>query len=151
MMLEEVPQFLGRIYPVRIIGMPMSLTVNGDKVHFYIIVHIIIYSTCSFGTCAAGRIRTDYLRIACTTSFVGSPLLYIFLNARITASHVIRIALIFEHIISGSVNMHDRHHAVSSRLLTDIHTAHRSEGGNLIAKRFQAMITQPATHREPER
>jgi hypothetical protein len=148
MTLEEVPQFLGRIYPVRIIGMPMSLTINRDKGHFYIIVHIIIYSTGIICSISAGRIRTDYLRIACITTFVGSPLLYIFLNARITASHVMRIARIFEHIISGSVNMHDRHHAVSSRLLTDVHTAYWSEGGNLIAKRFQTVVTQPATHGE---
>ena len=128
--------------------MPMSLTVDGNKVHFYIIVHIIIYSTGSIGSFSAGRIRANHLRIVCIATLVGSPLLYIFLNARITASHVRRITRIFEHIITGSVNMHDRHLAVSFRLLTYVHTAHRSEGSNFIAKSFQAMITQPATHRE---
>ena len=148
MKLEEVPQFLGRIYPVRIIGMPMSLTVDGYQGYLYPVVHIIIYSACGFRTCAIGRIRADYLRVACITSLVGSPLLYIFLNARITASHVIRIARIFEHIITGSVNMHDRHLAVSFRLLTDIHTTNRSESGNLITQGFQAVIAQPTAHGE---
>ena len=128
--------------------MPMSLTVDGYQGYLYPVVHIIIYSACGFRTCAIGRIRADYLRVACITSLVGSPLLYIFLNARITASHVIRIARIFEHIICGSMNMHDRHIAVSLRLLTDVHTAYWSESSNLIAKRFQAVVTQPATHGE---
>ena len=148
MALEEGPEFLGRVHTVCFVGMPVTLAVDGNQVHLYSIVHIIIYSTCSCGTCAAGRIRTDYLRIACIATFVGSPLLYIFLNARIAASHVRRIARIFEHVVARTMDMHDRHLAVCLRLLADIHTTNRSESSNLIAKSFQTVVTQPATHGE---
>ena len=46
------------------------------------------------------------------------------------------------------MDMHDRHLAVCLRLLADIHTTNRSESGNLITQGFQAVIAQPATHRE---
>ena len=46
------------------------------------------------------------------------------------------------------MDMHDRHLAVCLRLLADIHTTYWSESSNLIAKSFQAVVTQPATHGE---
>ena len=145
--LEEVPKFASRIYNIRIVGVPMSLTINGDERNLRTIHLIHIASTSGCSITHGCRIRANHLRIIHITTFISSPLLDIIVNSAIATSGMVWIAAPFHDIISRAMDVHNRHMAWSHRG-TIIHrnTTHRTKGSNNCSQFGHTVISHHTAH-----
>ena len=148
-LLEEVPKLAGRIDCIRIIRMPMSLTINGDESNLRTI-HLIDIASTSSGSITHGcRIRANNLWIIHITTFISSPLLDIIVNPTIATSGMVWIAAPFHDIISRAMDVHNRHMAWSHRLtIIDRDTTHRTKGCNYSSQFGHTMISHHSAHGE---
>ena len=137
------------MHTVRLIGVPVSLTIDGDEAHLHIVIHITIYSTSGIGTSIVGWIRTNHLRVIHIATIKGSPLLHIFIYSAIAAGRMRRVALPLHHVVGSTMDMHDRHLA-SGRRVAIVHwdTAHWTEGCHLVGKFSHTVIRHHAAHGE---
>ena len=120
----------------------------GNETYLYALIHITIYIASRRALFIVVGIWGNHLRMLRVTTFIGRPPLHIFTDVGIPPCRMGKIPRIFEHIVTGTMDVHDRHPAIRAWLSSYRNPTNRPYRSYLICQLIHAQIGQPTAHGE---